>query len=181
MLADNGLEQMVKEATRESNILDQIITNEPYLVPCIEVQPGLSDHDLVFCEFNIYPQKKHRIPHKIPLYEKANWDDFKKAATELSSEIQDKKSTETTESLWMHFKTKMLDLIQQYIPHRTPSGKRNLPWVTPEIKYLIHERDKTSAKMKKSGSEEDRRLNRNLRRIVQRKLRRSFWCYLNDI
>ena len=181
MLADNGVEQVVKEATREANVLDLIITNQPQLVPRIEVQPGLSDHDLVFCEFNINPQKKMKNPHPIPLYNKADWDSFKKATQSLSNSMQEQSKTEPTESLWAQFKTTMLENIKKFIPSKMTSNKVKLPWVTPEIQDLMHKRDKAYSRMKKTGSDEDKRLKNNLRRVVQRKLRRSYWSYLNDI
>jgi hypothetical protein len=51
---DHGLEQLVQEPTREDNTLDLFLTNCPQLVLRVEVVPGLSDHDIPYCEFNVH-------------------------------------------------------------------------------------------------------------------------------
>ena len=51
------------------------------------------------------------------------------------------------------------------------------PWVTPSI----NRRDRTYRKMKKTGSEDRRTEVKNLRRTIQRQLRRSYWNYLNTV
>ena len=46
-MSDNNLEQIVTEPTRENNILDLCFTNNPGLVQNLEVEPGISDHNMV--------------------------------------------------------------------------------------------------------------------------------------
>jgi hypothetical protein len=50
LLDDTGLAQIVDIPTRKGNTLDLIITNLPNQVQCVEVIPGLSDHDIVFTD-----------------------------------------------------------------------------------------------------------------------------------
>ena len=63
ILNDNGLEQMITEPTRLENTLDLIITNQPQLIPKTEVIPGLSDHSIAYCEFNIKAKHKKITEH----------------------------------------------------------------------------------------------------------------------
>jgi hypothetical protein len=56
-LDDTGLVQIIDQPTRKENILDLIITNFPNQIPRYEIIPGISDHDIVFAEFNITPSK----------------------------------------------------------------------------------------------------------------------------
>ena len=44
-----NLTQMVKEPTRENNILDIVLTSSPGLIDT-EVRPGMSDHKIVTCD-----------------------------------------------------------------------------------------------------------------------------------
>ena len=69
LISDNGLEQLVKEPTRDENTkgLDLFLTNCPQLIARVEIVPGLSDHSIPFCEFNVSTQKKKQAPRKIPL------------------------------------------------------------------------------------------------------------------
>jgi hypothetical protein len=82
-LDDTGLVQLVELPTRKENTLDLMITNLPNQVPRIEVMPGISDHDIVFMEFNIIPSKIKQVPRNIPLYSKANWSSLKNEVNHL--------------------------------------------------------------------------------------------------
>ena len=70
-LDDLGLTQVVVQPTRKDNILDLIITNLPNQVPRIEIMPGISDHDIVFIEFNITPSKSKASPKKHPFIQQS--------------------------------------------------------------------------------------------------------------
>ena len=50
-----GLSQLVKEPTRQNNILDLFFTNYPQHVEKIVVLPGLSDHDIVSVQLKCKP------------------------------------------------------------------------------------------------------------------------------
>jgi hypothetical protein len=41
--------------------------------PMINIAPGISDHDIVYTEFDLKPVKLQQKPRTIPLYNKANW------------------------------------------------------------------------------------------------------------
>ncbi|XP_076439138.1 uncharacterized protein LOC143278011 [Babylonia areolata] len=58
LINDAGYEQLVTFPTRGENTLDLFLTSHPSLVPRIEPLPGLSDHDVVYLEFNINPAAK---------------------------------------------------------------------------------------------------------------------------
>ena len=117
IIYDNGLEQIVKEPTREDNTLDLFLTNCPHLIPRVEVTPGLSDHCIPYCEFNICAQRKKQAPREIPLYNKADWDSLKNAAKVISSELHELKQTSTTEELYMvHLQRKASGSSQELHP-----------------------------------------------------------------
>lgn len=87
MIHDHGLEQLVMESTRLKNTLDLFLTNSPQLIPRVEVIPGLSDHNIPYCEINIATQKIRQSPRKIPLYKKADWESMKMALKDLQAEL----------------------------------------------------------------------------------------------
>ena len=181
MLSDLGMEQLVEEPTRRDNTLDLVITNTPHLIPRVEILPGLSDHDAVFCEINIHPHKRKQIPRLIPLYKKADWEGLKHEMEDLHTNIKNKKHSATTEELWLLFKNTLDAAVKKFIPHKHVRSKDTKPWITPALRRLIKKRDRLYKKMRKHGREEHEQAYKQLRRDVQRQLRRSYWAYLNDI
>ena len=88
------------------------------------------------------------------------------------------KDTAATEKLWNIFMTTLQDAVKEHIPHKTTRAKISQPWVTAEIWKLIHKRARLYKRMKKTGSEKLKAEAKNLRPIVQRQLRLSYWIYI---
>ena len=44
----------------------------------------------------------------------------------------------STERLWQEFKSEVDTLIKKYVPSKTLRGRKNLPWVTQEIRKEIN-------------------------------------------
>ena len=126
-----------------------MITNYPNQVPRIEVLPGISDHDIVFFEFNITPAKIKQIPRNIPLYNKANWDNIKIEINSLKNKLQEKANILSMNDLWNEFKSSLNKLVSQHISHKKILSKPKTPWVTPKTKTLMKRRDRLYRKMKK--------------------------------
>ena len=114
------------------------MTNCPQLIPRTEVIPGLSDHNIPYCEFTV---KKKQAQHEVLVYAKANWTSLKGVAVNLSSTIVESKDTTATEELWNIFKTTLQNAVKEHIPHKTTRAKISQPWVTAEIRKLIYNRN----------------------------------------
>ena len=59
--------------------------------------------------------------------------------------------------------------------------KDKLPWITVEIKKLIKKRDCYYKLKKKSADDQTMNKYKELKRLVQRMLRRAYWGYIDDI
>ena len=74
---DNFLVQTVTATTRitefNSSILDLFFTNNISLVTKCEVIPGLGDHEAVFVESTLRPERKRLPPRKIYRYNKTDY------------------------------------------------------------------------------------------------------------
>ncbi|KAL8579531.1 hypothetical protein ACOMHN_025484 [Nucella lapillus] len=182
-LHDVGLEQVVIEPTRLENTLDLVMTNCPSLIPRVEILPGLSDHEVVYVEYNTKVSLSNCGSRPIPLYNKADWASMKKEMAELQSEMDALASNDSTsaEDLWDKFKITIQSSITRNIPHKTPRKTDSYPWITTEVRRLLRERDRAYRKMKKHGTEELKTEVRRLRREVQQKLRRAYWDYVNRL
>ena len=100
-IADTCLEQMVNSPTRKNNILDLFLTNNPGLVPRIEVLPGISDHDAVFMELMLSVPKQHHPSRLVHVFKRADWDQLKTDTLSLSNNIVNSFSeSDNTEVIW---------------------------------------------------------------------------------
>ncbi|KAK3085883.1 hypothetical protein FSP39_009995 [Pinctada imbricata] len=180
-LDDLGLTQVVEQPTRKDNILDLFITNLPNQVSRTEIMPGISDHDIVFLEFNLTPKKVKQIQRNIPLYKKANWDTIKNEINNMNHKIQQEANIRTTNELWIIFKTSLNEIIMKHIPHKKLSSKLKNPWVTTKTRALMKKRDRLYRKMKKSGNVDLQCKYKKLKHHVQKELRHSYWNYIEDI
>ena len=81
------LEQTVTSPTRGKHILDLFFTSNPTLIDSVSNLPGLSDHDIVRVLVNTIPSQTKQVPRYIPLYKKADWDQFKQTMRDFQSEL----------------------------------------------------------------------------------------------
>ena len=181
-LDDHGLVQMVEEPTRGPNTLDLILTNNPSRFPRTVVIPGLSDHDVVFAEVDLQAATNKQKPRHIPLYRKANWDTMRLELGETYNKIKDLAVLgRDAEELWTVFKTDLNKSIDTHIPHKLARVKNSLPWISPEIRRLIHRRDRLYKRKKKSADPHIAGKFKDVKRQVQRELRRAYWKYVEGI
>ena len=70
-MSDFNLSQMVRDPTRQGNILDLFLTTNHTLVSSVNVIPGLSDHNIVKSLVDTKPASTKKAPRKVHLYRKA--------------------------------------------------------------------------------------------------------------
>ena len=126
MTHDMGLEQVVREPTRLSNVLDLVLTNSPTLIPRLEIIPGIHDYDIVFLEYNTMLEVKKSATRSIFLNNRANWEQTKEETRELHCD-HPHPGDATAEGLWKKLKVTLKKQYQQ-----RQQDKRNLspgsPW-----------------------------------------------------
>lgn len=137
ILEDSGLHQSNQTATRKENILDLLITNVPNLVNRTEILPGLSDHDAVFGEIDVYPSYKPTTKPKIRNYNKMNKQAFTEFLNNYKMDFEKEKTLKDANELWNDFKNALNTGAERYIPTRTPKKHDKLPWINRKIKTLI--------------------------------------------
>ena len=54
----------------------------------VSTNAGLSDHDIVLAKVNVKPEATKQIPHNIPLYKKADWNQLKQSKRDVYSELK---------------------------------------------------------------------------------------------
>ena len=138
VLNNNALTQLVEEPTRQQNTLDLILTNHHGKVIRTDTIPGISDHDIVYTEFDLRPVKLQQKPRTIPLYNKANWyrmkTDLQNIKHTLSNMFKDKDCQETiTKSAVKH------------ITQKRTKVKDSRPWINTEIRKHLRKLQRLQA------------------------------------
>ena len=73
-----ALDQLVAEPTYGRNILDLIFSSHPESISNIQVIPGISDHDAVYCELILHNKlESDNIEHPVFLYNRGNMAQLK--------------------------------------------------------------------------------------------------------
>ena len=168
-LDDNYLTQMVCEPTRENNILDLFITNSPTLVDSVSVVPGIADHQAVLAVVRLRPSIQKVKPRTVHLCSKANWDGMKEDMLTFQSTFLSTCEGKSTEQLWQEFKDEVDMLINRYVHTKTIRGRKNLPWVTQEIRRYMNKRGHLYQVHKSSGKDADRLLFKKVKYEVDSK------------
>ena len=85
-------------------------------------------------------------------------------------------------SKWKEFKNSLNELTEKFIPTKICKPKDGHPWITSEIKRLIHKRDRLYCKYKQNRSNPNIKSKFNhLKHKIQRKLRESYNQYIETI
>ena len=137
LIQEFNLQQLVTEPTRNSSILDLLITNREDLIQENEVVDGIpgSDHESV--QFSINLAKKQLTRHRRLMY------NFKKADFEAFGELLSKVPwnccflTDSIDDCWKSFKDVLLSVADQCIPKVTLKPKKRMFWLSDETLLQI--------------------------------------------
>jgi hypothetical protein len=126
-----------------------MITDFPNQVPRTKIRPGISDHDIVFLEFNIFPKKLRQKPRQVHIYKNANWDTIKSEIKTPYDHIVQSQTHLNANQLWEIFKNKLNQLIKEHVPHKIAKvyGIIYHAWINIETKKLIRKRDEKTGNL----------------------------------
>ncbi|XP_071959873.1 uncharacterized protein [Antedon mediterranea] len=177
ILCDNGLTQVVREATRGKNILDLIATNRPTFVRRTQVLPGISDHSIVYTELTLKLPRKNQVPRSIILYNKADWIGLAMHMRTLPPFTL----TSSVDDDWNRVKTHLNEGIKKYIPSKIVKKKESSPWISRSLKRMMRRRDKAYKACTKRGRTQDEEKFRLLKSQCQREMRKQYWEYIENM
>jgi hypothetical protein len=182
IINDHNMTQMVSECTRQANILDLFLTTNPSFVNKTSILSGIGDHDIISTTVNVRPNILKQKPRNVPLFKKTNWQEFKAFMENSKLSILQNCDALSVEELWVRFRQTIELGISKFVPHKKLGHKKALPWITKEIKKLMHKRDKLYQKMKKnySNSEIKNKL-KTIKINIRHKIKHSHTQYLENI
>ena len=179
---DYGFTQVVMEPTRLTNILDLFFTTNPSQVKKAEIQPGLSDHEMVLIQLNCKPITHRQTPRQILLFNRSNWDAITSGLNSFHHDLLNVDITNVdVNTLWTQFRDALLDLIDNHIPCKIARKKCGLPWVTREIRSMIRKRNRLYSMYKSSNSPVFYECFKSLKRDIQKKIRLSHLQYISSL
>ena len=91
------------------------------------------------------------------------------------SNIINTQENKTVDDLWTIFTNNINEGMQKYIPTKNTKVTDGYPWITPDLKKLMCKRDKLFK------TNRNCRHYKNLKSLVQKKLRNAYWNYIEKI
>ena len=177
ILDDFNLVQMVTQPTRQDYVLDLFLTTNPALVTDVTILPGLGDHDIVSVEtYTNYPEAR-----KIHLFNKADWTTFRSKMKSYQAKFFSNHTDTSVDRLWSDFTENLEQMTDKCIPSKVIKGKPSLPWISHEIKRLIHKRNKFCKAYRRTGNTQLREKYLSLRHQIRRSVKDSHEAYLEGM
>ena len=180
-----GLTQLIHEPTRvcdvSSSTIDLVLVSDPESISQSGVLTyGISDHFLTFCSRRV--PRSHFNSHR---FIKAR--SFKQYTAALLNEaIRKLNWSSVTDTVdvnlaWLNFKSLFISAINLVAPARSVRVKqRSHPWFNQEIFDAISARDKALSVFKHSRDQADFQIYKNLRNMVQLKVREAKTNFFSD-
>jgi len=147
LASSHTLRQVVQQPTRDSAVLDLILTNmhSIYSNPIILAPLGASDHNIVQWLPRITNKQPNRgkcVKRSVRRYPQSGIDEFGRwlTAHDWFSELG---PNPTVDDLTTSFTTQLTDAIDRTFPVKTTkSHQTDKPWITHNIKMMIKDRQK---------------------------------------
>ena len=142
-----GLHQLISEPTRitetSSTMIDLIFTNTPDKIVCSGVSHvGISDHSLIYA-FRKLSTGLHNKGHSTVNYRKFknfNSESFRNDTCSQNWDVL--RAYNNPNDMWLVWKTTFNNVVEMHAPCRTRRVRLSKsPWITPELKRHMHERD----------------------------------------
>ena len=73
------------------------------------------------------------MPRLIPLYKKVDWDQLRRAMTDLADRMEPLKDSATSETLWTLFRDTLRTAISDCNPHKQARVRESKPWISPTL------------------------------------------------
>ena len=142
-----GLHQLISEPTRitetSSTMIDHIFTNTPDKIVCSGVSHvDISDHSLIYA-FRKLSTGLHNKGHSTVNYRKFKNFNSESFRSDIFSQNWDViRAYNNPNDMWRVWKTTFNNVVEMHAPLRTRRIRLSKsPWITPELKRHMHERD----------------------------------------
>ena len=178
VVQDGFFKQLVREPTRQGNILDLVITNNETLVSQVEIGArfDVSDHHEIRFKININ-RKLEQNAALVPDFRKANYQGLRHHLQSIDwEEIEVGRAEEQENEVEMQYNSIVREIIrvqEQYIPKKTVRSNKNEPkWMNNSIRRDIGLKRGLYKKIKEGDTQLGGRYN-DLARKVKKDIRNA--------
>jgi len=181
IMQEYNLTQIVHEPTRGSNTLDLFLTTNPDLAEPPSVHPGMSDHDVVICNFRLKAKQQRKAPRVVYQVGRGDVDAVRKELLDGYNNYKDNVEQYDVNTSWNIFKEIFFHIVNTHIPQKTITGKQRLPWITSKIKRLIRQKQRRYNAAKAHNNHKDWQRYREVRKQVHEELKREHKNYIRQL
>ena len=175
---DVAMSQMVDIATRKESTLDLFFSTNPSLVNRVTPAPPLSskaDHDIILLDINTRAEiPKQKQTHRY-IYTKADWNSMRAQLRNFTL------TPGTVQEKWNHFETTIVGLMNDFIPKKLSKPNKAKPWISREIKTLIHQLNRAYRKWRRDRRQDSHARFKEVRTRCRREIRRAQAEYTESI
>ena len=180
-LDNNNLSQLVRNPTREENILDLYCTNKPNLISDIRNVPGLSDHDFIVVDSTFKAVTSKKQPRRIYKWAKANWEEMKKDTMDFVNNLLTAESEATVQVMYSKFLEHIKGMVKNHVPSSWSRTSNRLPWITPKLRRQCKKKQRLYNKARKTKKPEHWAKYKAFAKESQKQIKQAHWQHLNRI
>ena len=146
IIHDNFLFQLVKDPTRNGNILDLVFVTSPDLVYDLNIGPPFSDHNsisMLLRRKSLPGRKSQKLTFS---FKKANWDHLRNLLyyTPWHCAFMEANIDRT----WAAWSDLLLSAVDECIPRRTAKRNSNVPWINGDLIKMCKKRKRSTKRRK---------------------------------
>ena len=144
--------------------------------------PGISDHEKVYIESSLKPQKVKKPPRNVYQYNKANTEQITEQLKDIDLAKYIHQNNPNINQLWGYFRDKLHETMDKKIQTKLINNSKRKPtWLNREIKSLIRKRNKLFKKMKQTPSNKTTAHYKETKRRIRKATRNAYWQYVENI
>ena len=134
---------------------------------------------MVVSDFCFRPFQVRKPPRKCFLFNKVNWDEMRKAATEVSEHIasQDKSGADVN-TRWETFQNQLSEATEKYLPSALRSSRPKLPWLSSQLLRLTKKKRRLCNHARRTGNWSNFK---HIQKECKRAFRKAETKFLNNI
>ena len=185
IIEKNGFKQLITTPTRITNIsstlIDIIITNkENNVAKTFTSAQSMSDHDMICCVRKI--NYKHTNPRTITCRNFTKYDPNLLMQDLANTDFAPLYKATDVNKAWNYLKGILTEKFNKHAPIMTKRVKGTFcPWLTPEIKRYMNNRDRTLRKFRKSKTDNDWDDYKELRNSCTNQIRKARSTYHQNL
>ena len=173
------LTQLVKEPTRESNILDLVLTTSPDSITDLSIGEPFYDHNSINFSLSGKPYVHRKSQRLFYCYGKADWDHLRSLLSYIPWDCVF--FDDNINQNWACWKDLLFTALDECIPRRKGNKKPNAPWITKELIALCKKKRSLYKRARRSNKATIWKKYRRLNNSVKSLCNTARWAYINKL